>query len=332
MIHLFYHYPCPDGVVGAMAAHFFFAASGQSVVYHPMKVFLDPFKQTDLASLSDFDEVFFIDYTGTVDFVVAIKRLVARVVILDHHESAIKDFTKAASERKDIDFSSVVFIFDVSRSGAKIASDYFAELHSNVAAIQLPGDTPTAHFLSSASAAQLRRLVDVVEDGDLWRWGLSGSKEFYAALKAANLEYDANANPSIFDALLALDIDAMVARGCGLLAQEEEAIRAAVARSFEIQIPTFGRFLAVAGDVGDIRSAVGNALAEKSRAGGLRGVGAVIYAEAELGEGRVKVSLRSIGDDDASAIAKSFGGGGHVHAASCVVDAVVAEGWGSDGR
>ncbi len=50
----------------------------------------------------------------------------------------------------------------------------------------------------------------MVEDGDLWRWKVPGSREFHAGMRALNMEYDCRANPSVFDQLLALDVDTVV--------------------------------------------------------------------------------------------------------------------------
>ena len=41
--------------------------------------------------------------------------------------------------------------------------------------------------------------------------------------------------------------------------------------------------------------------------------------------------MRSIGDEDVSAIAKSLGGGGHRNAASCVVSEPVFAAWRKEG-
>jgi hypothetical protein len=43
-----------------------------------------------------------------------------------------------------------------------------------------------------------------VEDGDLWRWQVPGSREFYSGLSTLGLEYDVAKNPAIFDTLVAL--------------------------------------------------------------------------------------------------------------------------------
>ena len=56
-------------------------------------------------------------------------------------------------------------------------------------------------------------------------------------------------------------------------------------------------------------------------------VGAVCYTEPALGEGKIKVSLRSIGDFDTTAISQQYGGGGHKNASSFNVDKAVFESW-----
>ena len=45
----------------------------------------------------------------------------------------------------------------------------------------------------------------------------------------------------------------------------------------------------------------------------------------EMSQGRVKVSLRSVGDVDVAAFAKPFGGGGHVHASGVALGGSLAE-------
>lgn len=51
-----------------------------------------------------------------------------------------------------------------------------------------------------------------VEDGDLWRWQVPGSKEFYSGLSLLSLEYDVNKNPGIFDTLVQLDPEELISK------------------------------------------------------------------------------------------------------------------------
>lgn len=53
----------------------------------------------------------------------------------------------------------------------------------------------------------------------------------------------------------------------------------------------------------------------------------VAYREPELAPGQIKVSMRSVGDHDVSALCKALGGGGHRNAASCVVSEETFEAW-----
>lgn len=52
--------------------------------------------------------------------------------------------------------------------------------------------------------ADLEAKFAFIEDADLWRWALPDSRAFHIGLGALHLDYDANANPFIFDTLLEL--------------------------------------------------------------------------------------------------------------------------------
>jgi len=183
-------------------------------------------------------------------------------------------------------------------------------------------------------------LRSLVQDVDLWRNALPGSSAFHAGLAALKLEYDANANPGIFDALAALDPDAVIAAGAEALAARERLVAAALATAHEVQLggpagaaAGWGRCLAVCGgpEIGAERSALGNALAAASAARGLRPCGAVAYTEPGMGEAaatRLKLSLRSTGpEDDTTVVTQRYGGGGHLNASSCLLDRSEFDRW-----
>jgi hypothetical protein len=77
----------------------------------------------------------------------------------------------------------------------------------------------------------------------------------------------------------------------------------------------------------EMRSELGNQLAIQSKAIGFCPCGAVCYVEPNLPEGMIKVSLRSIGDFDTTAISKKYGGGGHKNASSFNVARSLFEEW-----
>jgi uncharacterized protein len=93
-------------------------------------------------------EVFLLDFCydlpGEIE---QLAKITKRLVILDHHESA-RDRIKLASEH----------VFDTKRTGATIAWEYF---HPN---------TPVPALLKH------------IEDGDLYRYALSGTRDLYSYL------------------------------------------------------------------------------------------------------------------------------------------------------
>lgn len=248
------------------------------------------------------DTVYLLDYTGPPGFAVSIAQRVARCVVLDHHKTAAEALAAAAPLPPNLDASHL----DMNRSGAMIALDYFK---------------PTG--LSPQNLAFFHH----IQDGDLWRWALPGSREFYGGLSSLALNFDVRSNPGIFDQILALDPADLIEKGRVELKQQGELIAAAVDRSFVIDLggergreTGWGQALAVEAE-GELalkhRSGLGNALAAAAAERGLRAVGAVVYREEAMAGGdTLKISLRSTGDEDTTVVSQAFGGGGHLNASS----------------
>eukprot|EP00798_Chlamydomonas_sp_ICE-L_P014187 gene14187-20156_t len=117
-----------------------------------------------------------------------------------------------------------------------------------------------------------------VEDADLWRWSVDGSKEFHAGLASLKLEYSVVQNPGIFDILLSLDPEQVKNQGKKALEEEACWIDSMLAASYTLQLggtkgasSGWGRCLAVEidTDMSHHRSRLGNELAAKSAKDGL---------------------------------------------------------------
>ncbi|KAF2578802.1 hypothetical protein F2Q70_00013817 [Brassica cretica] len=91
----------------------------------------------------------------------------------------------------------------------------------------------------------------------------------------------------------------------------------------------FGGCLAVNGDeIAELRSELGNQFAEKSNGMRLRGVGAVVYRVPELeDETKLKISLRSVAEEDTTAVSQRFRGGSHKNASSFLLSSMEFEQW-----
>ncbi|KAK4743927.1 hypothetical protein SAY87_010239 [Trapa incisa] len=88
-------------------------------------------------------------------------------------------------------------------------------------------------------------------------------------------------------------------------------------------------FKAVNADsLSELRSELGNQLADKSQKMNLRGIGAVVYYVPEFQDDELlKISLRSMGSEDTTMISQRFGGGGHRNASSFMMSSKEFEQW-----
>lgn len=177
-----YHYPCPDGAFAALAAHLFFSSASLPALFFPNTVY-NPIttQQLPLAEISD---VYLLDFVGPSGFVQEISSKVSRVVVLDHHKTAVE---RLCGENCSVG-DNVLRVIDVTRSGATIAFDYFKER--------------VGCELALSQFDRVRRLFEYIEDGDLWRWSLPNSKAFNSGLKDLNIEFDVGLNPNLFEQVI----------------------------------------------------------------------------------------------------------------------------------
>ncbi|PHT53489.1 hypothetical protein CQW23_07951 [Capsicum baccatum] len=315
-----YHYPCPDGAFAAFAAHLYFSSIHITPLYFPNTVY-SPLRVEDLP-LDEIDHVYLLDFVGPSGFVQQLKSKVDCVVVLDHHKTARELLGGGISVTENV--SKVI---DMDRSGATIAYDYFKEK-------LITGNNDKAaesNALKIAEFDRVRRLFEYIEDRDLWRWRLPESKAFSSGLDDHHIEYDVNLNPSLFQQLLALDLKSVIEQGKISLSHKQKLIDEVLEQSFEIALGTgaFGCCLAVNADsLSELRSELGNQLAVKSCNMKLRGIGAIVYKVPELeNNDMLKVSLRSIGDEDTTSISQAFGGGGHRNASSFMLKSAEFENW-----
>ncbi|KAF6255301.1 hypothetical protein COO60DRAFT_230915 [Scenedesmus sp. NREL 46B-D3] len=299
---VFYHYPCADGVFAALAATLYFRSKGVQPRYVPHEVYRSvaiPDLQLQPQSVA-----FLLDYAGPDGFPQQLAQHVGAVVVLDHHKTAAAQLADTSSHPPNLHVH-----LDMQRSGAAIARDFFSP----------PG-----------MSEQLQHMFGMVEDADLWRWALQDSKAFHAGLSARRLEYSSAANPGIWEELLALDPQAVVAEGHIVLQRQDQLIAEALEGAQQHQLGGaqgltrgWGCCLGcrVAGELVQYRSQLGNRLAQRSAELGLSPVGLVAYHEVEMHNkgSHIKVSLRSTNGFDTSAVSEAFGGGGHAAASSCII-------------
>ncbi|KAK4280597.1 hypothetical protein QN277_012204 [Acacia crassicarpa] len=194
-----YHYPCPDGAFAALAAHLFFKATSLPSLFFPNTVYR-PLRAEDLPT-HEISDLYLLDFVGPPGFVQKISTIVGKVVILDHHKTALENLGSGSLVDENL-----IKEIDMERSGATIAFDYFKEK-------LLSSGADAKHQSMVKQFEGVRKLYDYIEDGDLWRWKLQNSKAFSSGLKDLNIEFDVRLNPSLFDQLLSLNVDSVISKG-----------------------------------------------------------------------------------------------------------------------
>uniref|UniRef100_A0A2P2IKV3 Uncharacterized protein LOC105142034 n=1 Tax=Rhizophora mucronata TaxID=61149 RepID=A0A2P2IKV3_RHIMU len=322
-----YHYPCPDGAFAALAAHLYFTAPcvSSSALFFPNPVYkpITP----DQLPLDQLTHVYLLDFVGPPGFVHRLSSLVDRVVVLDHHKTAMEMLGGGGNGRIAV-AGKVCKVIDIDRSGATIAYDYFKEKLS-----AFTSNSNNSHSVSGliSEFERVRPIFKYIEDGDLWRWRLENSKAFSSGLKDLNIEFNVQLNPSLFDQLLSLDLKATISQGISSLSKKQKLIDDTLDQSYEIALGggAFGHCLAVDADsVSELRSELGHQLATKSRDLKLRRIGAVVYRVQELENDQLlKISLRSLEKEDTTPISQEFGGGGHKNASSFIIGSAEFQRW-----
>ncbi len=190
------------------------------------------------------------------------------LLVLDHHKTALE-------ELGDLPFARL----DMQQSGAGLAWRHY---HPHTV---------------------VPRLVQTVEDGDLWRHSFSDTRAVYLRLTYEPRTF-ANWDRIAQNTSTLAGFQAFAAEGRVLQAERDFQVERLLLRSFEVDLG--GERGLAAEAPAAYRSEVGHRLAERSRSFGL-----VWYPR---GRG-YRVSLRSLGDYDVERLARRFGGGGHRNAA-----------------
>lgn len=268
---IIYHDNCIDGFTAAWAAHKVLKkGTWESIELHAGQYGRNPpYDQLDSNTT-----VVIVDFSYRKATLEDIALNCAQLTVLDHHKTAQEDLATFA-------MSNATVVFDMNRSGAGLAWDYF-----------MPGEPRPS-------------IIDLVEDRDLWKFKLADSKPFHEyvmmmprdlvlwnqlSIDLANLENYAN----------------IMYVGRKLLEYQESAINK-ILKAGKMPIIIDGISGLACNCPGIFASDAGHLLANES------GTFGATWSEAV--DKTVKFSLRSNGDFDVSAIAKKFGGGGHKNAA-----------------
>lgn len=277
MILCIYHGTCADGFGAAWAVRL---ALGDGVDYHA-GIYGDP--PPDVAGR----HVVIVDFSYKRPVLEDMATRALSILVLDHHKTAAEDLAgmplarswsdhmeqAALDEMENADC--VRGVFDMERSGAGIAWDFFH-----------PGAPRPA-------------LIDTIEDRDLWRFKLPGTREIQAAVFSYPYDF------TIWDRLMRFaNPEELIAEGAAIERKHHKDIAELVGVTRR-RMTIGGYDVPVANLPYTLTSDAGNLMARGEKF-------AACYWDTP--EGRV-FSLRSTDTGlDVSAIAKAYGGGGHRNA------------------
>lgn len=277
-----YHGHCDDGFAAAWVVR---NATGKLFEFYPGAYQQPPPDVTGR-------HVLLVDFSYKRPVLMEMASKARSIVILDHHKTAAEDLSgfrepapyEAWHEGTDAmvegDAEPIAALFDMHRSGAGLAFDFFNP------------DKQRSEF------------INYIEDRDLWRKTLPGGDEFTIALRSYPQDFE------VWDGLVAMGVDALIEEGRSIQRyyrlRVEELKRSSYLADFLMPDGTLRR------------CAVANApyFAASEVAGELCSVEGADFGACyfEVSAGRWAYSLRSRGDYDVSAVATQFGGGGHKNA------------------
>lgn len=285
-----YHGGCDDGFAAAWAVR---KALGDEVEFYPGIYQKEP-------PPHDGRDVIFVDFSYKRPVLDAMAAKANSVLILDHHKTAQEDLADLPKPPPWESWSgathlpkgpAMVALFDMDRSGAALAWDYFIGDGSSLG-------------LKIAVASRQREFIEYIQDRDLWRKALPGGDEFTIALRSYPQDF------LIWDKLIDAGPQTLIAEGGAIQRYYRLRVEELKRSAYKATMATHRIWIANAPYFA--ASEVAGELADRGLAFG------ACYFEAE--GGRFQYSLRSRGNFDVSAIARQFGGGGHKAAAGFSTD------------
>lgn len=250
-------------------------------------------------------EVIMVDFSYPYDPMRGIIASAKGVVILDHHKTAEADLKHINEDLAHMGIGPATIVFDMERSGAGITWDYF---HADRE--RWCGECGAENGHISGCANIRPWLIDYVEDRDLWRWKLGNSRLMNAYLGAIPFNFED------WDIASYLTTAEGAQRGAAIQMKIKQYCEEVGKNAIRISPSLLGQFPSNAFteniplvnapqcDISELLEHLMDTLRTN-----------FVMGWFQRSDSMFQYSLRSRGDFDVSAIAKSFGGGGHKNAA-----------------
>ena len=222
-------------------------------------------------------DVMLVDFSYKKEVLENMLKTAASITILDHHISAEKDLSDLLSSGK------ISGKFDMSKSGAMLVWEWFNP--------QKPAP----------------KLIEHIQDRDLWKFELEGSREINAALTSYPFDF------AVWDSLMSSSETELAA-----LRQNGAAIERKLQKDIEELLAYGIRRMVIAGYDVPVLNAPSASVSDDGHIMSINESFAACYWDhAEGGSFSLRSSESGV---DVAEVAKKFGGGGHAKAAGFTVD------------
>lgn len=281
MNHVIFHKDCMDGLASAFIAHSSFLEADEEAEFYPMH-YSDVNNVYDIP-LNEGDIVYILDFSLPEEMIRELSCKVDHIYIIDHH--------KTAQFLLNLNINNVTVDFDNNMSGAMLTFDFFIDRGTNPLEPEL---------------------FEYVQDRDLWKWELPGSKEVSAALA---LMVEKNSIESFREAYWSFDKSIPEFKNIGTIAlkTQQKQVNEKVDKCFDIKL--LGQDFKIINATENI-SELGNAICNKYDMPSIMFFYTSLYT--------VVLSFRSLDHlTDVSVVAKELGGGGHRNSSGCEVTSSV---------
>jgi len=283
-----YHRSCNDGIAAAWAAYQYL---GEGALYAPYQY------GDELPAIVQGRHLIMVDLSLPAEMLNLDELGVASLLIIDHHKTAqpliaITDTVSNVDQYLKLreDGQRTFLYFDLAFSGAVLTWMFFA-----------PADR--AHAVPEA--------LRMIQDYDLWKHELVGSRQFNAWLAAGDRSIER------FNRGLRADgsVTAEVIASGHVLMEYDRRIAQSVAKLYVRPVKWKGMMVATVNAPAHLRNEVADILSAQYPV-------VVCYT---VRDEEVVYSLRSSGEVDVSALAEQFDGGGHSKAAAFALTFDTAE-------
>ena len=300
---IFAHSHCNDGLVAASIMKYSLQLANH---VEPEVIFVKYGKEQEAISKANIDSettVYCVDFAFNKETTLNLCKLAKLVYVLDHHKTANENLHDL---RTHYNFN---FIYDVEKSGASIVRDY-CKNHLNL----------YSHIKLNQKEI-LNKVVNMVEDRDLWKFKLPMTKEFSEYVFAYVQPNDIDRMTEILFKYNLLQLKTICSSGYTIMEYKNNIIK----KKLDSYIPTYfhvdnTKLLIINETQQDLVSQLGNDLCKKYDVPVcLYNISGSEYST----EMKVNLSFRSMDHlEPVDDIARLFSGGGHRNAAAgkCSLD------------